>query len=69
MWMASIKLSRPEPFAGRRNALTIKIWLYPDETFLKLDLLGNPQLALDESAKIASASHHVVERQCGYLLV
>lgn len=54
--MAAIKPSKPEFFNGCRDALTVNSWLYQMETYLNLITLGNPQLAVEETAKIAFAS-------------
>lgn len=54
--MASLEPSKPEPLAGCRNALTVKILLYRVGTYLNFVYLGISELAPDEPVKIAFVS-------------
>ena len=52
----SLKPSKPEPFGGRRDALTVNTWLFQTEVYLNLVQLGNPTLQLDDGNRISFAS-------------
>lgn len=54
--MAPSKTSKSELFAGLRYTLIVSTFLCQLESYLSLNLVGNSQLALDDTAKFVFAS-------------
>lgn len=52
----SIKPSKPEPFEGRRDALTVNTWLYQVDVYFNVMQVVHPQVVIDETTKISFAS-------------
>lgn len=53
--MAALKPSKPKPFNGRRDALTVETWLFQTRQCLELVQIGNPQIQMNDQARIAFA--------------
>lgn len=54
--MDFVKPKKWESFTGNRDALVVITRFYQVEKYLSLTTTGNPQLALNESAKVGYAS-------------
>ena len=54
--MASLRPARPEPFEGKRDALTVETWIYQVEVYLNLLQVANPNLVIDDVTRIQFAS-------------
>ena len=54
--MASLRPARPEPYEGKRDALTVETWIYQVEVHLNLLQVANPNLVIDDVTRIQFAS-------------
>lgn len=54
--MASLKLSKPDIYDGKRDALTVDTWINQVDTHLNLSTHSSPQLDLAEETKVQYAS-------------
>jgi len=54
--MLSVKPSKPELFAGRRDALAVNTWLYQVEIYLNIVQASNPQNVIDDNMKVSFAT-------------
>ena len=54
--MASLKPSKPGPFEGTRDSLTVETWLYQVDVYLNLLQVANPNVVIDDGTRVAFAT-------------
>jgi len=54
--MPNLKPNKPEPFSGKRDAVTVNAWLYQVEMYLNLQQLNNSEMPIEENTKVSFAS-------------
>ena len=54
--MANLKPNKPEPFSGKRDAVTVNAWLYQVDMYLNLLQLNNPEAPIDQNTRVSFAS-------------
>ena len=54
--MVNLKPNKPEPFSGKRDAVTVAAWLYQIETYLNLLQVSNPEMPIDQGIRVSFAS-------------
>ena len=54
--MANLKPSKPGPFEGKRDSLTVETWLYQVDVYLNLLQVANPNVVIDDGTRVAFAT-------------
>jgi len=54
--MATLKPSKPGPFEGKRDSLTVETWLYQVDVYLNLLQVANPNVVIDDGTRVAFAT-------------
>ena len=54
--MASLKPSKPGPYEGKRDSLTVETWLYQVDVYLNLLQVANPNVVIDDGTRVAFAT-------------